>query len=127
MALPREILNEYSNIDFDVKCLMTDPVAKEMTVFQSDGTHLTKKLVTYLELLSSLNSRQVLMYGNAAIKMQMRKEIWLKCDGASGQLQSTKLTSFHFDKNTFSWINVNLVTELLYCSQPQDDLQHKSR
>ena len=45
--------------------------------------------------------------------MQMIEEVWLKCDGASGQLQSTKLTHRHFDKNAYSRMNVKLATQLL--------------
>jgi hypothetical protein len=45
--------------------------------------------------------------------MQMIEEVWLKCDGASGQLQSSKLTSRHFDKNAYSRMNVKLATQLL--------------
>jgi hypothetical protein len=45
--------------------------------------------------------------------MQMIHEIWLKCDGASDQLQSTKFTSRHFDKNAYSCMNVKLATQLL--------------
>jgi hypothetical protein len=39
-----------------------------------------------------------LMYGKVPLNMLMIEEVWLKCDGASGQLHSTKLTSRHFDK-----------------------------
>ena len=45
--------------------------------------------------------------------MGMVEEIWLKCDGSSGQLQSSKLTYRHFDKNAYSRMNVNLATQLL--------------
>jgi hypothetical protein len=45
--------------------------------------------------------------------MQMIEENWLKCDGASGQLQSSKLTSRHFDKNAYFRMNVKLATQLL--------------
>ena len=44
------------------------------------------------------------------------KEIWLKCNGSSGQLQSSKLTYWHFDKNAYSQMNVNLATQLLSMS-----------
>jgi hypothetical protein len=53
------------------------------------------------------------MYGKVPVNMGMVKEIWLKCDGSSGQLQSSKLTSRHFDKNAYSQMNVNLETQLL--------------
>jgi hypothetical protein len=46
--------------------------------------------------------------------MQVIEEVWLKCDGASGQeLQNSKLTHRHFDKNASSCMNVNLATQLL--------------
>jgi hypothetical protein len=44
---------------------------------------------------------------------QMIEEIWLNCDGASGQLQSFKLTTRHFEKNAYYWMNVSLATKLL--------------
>jgi hypothetical protein len=46
----------------------------------------------------------------------MIEEVWLKCDGASGQLQSTELTARHFDKNAYSQMNVKLAKQLLSCS-----------
>ena len=46
----------------------------------------------------------------------MIEEVWLKLDGASGQLQSTKLTSHHFKKNAYSRMNVSVATQLLSAS-----------
>jgi hypothetical protein len=45
--------------------------------------------------------------------MQMIEEVWLKCDGASGQLQSIKLIAWHFDKSTFTLMNLELPTQVL--------------
>ena len=45
--------------------------------------------------------------------MQMIEEVGLKCDGASRQLQSSKLTSWHSEKNAYSRMNVKLATQLL--------------
>jgi len=56
---------------------------------------------------------KTLMRGKVPINMQMIHEIWLKCDGASRQLQSTKLTSRHFDRNAYSRMNIKLATQLL--------------
>ena len=75
-----------------------------------DMPHPTKNIVTSLELSSSKTSKHNLMIGKVPINMQMINEIWLKCDGASGQLQSTKLTSRHFEKNANSCMNVKLAT-----------------
>ncbi len=100
-------------VDFGVKYLMTDPVTNEWIVFLPNMPHLTKKIVTSFELSSSKTSKRNLMKGKVPINMQMIHEIWLKCNGASGQLQSTKLTSRHFDKNAYSCMNVKLATQLL--------------
>ena len=82
-------------------------------VFLPNKPHLTKNIVTSLELSSSKNSKRNLMYGKVPLNMQMVEEVWLKCDGASGQLQSSKLTSRHFDKNANSRMNVKLAMQLL--------------
>ena len=107
------ILDKYPMVDFDAKCLMTDPVTNEWIVFLPDMPHLTKDIVTSLELSSSKTSKQNLMRGKVPINMQMIHEIWLKCNGASRQLQSTKLTSRHFNKNAYSRMNVKLAIQLL--------------
>jgi len=112
-ALPHEILDMYPTVDFDVQCLMADPATKQWIIFLPDMPHLTKNIVTALELSSSKNSKQNLKYGVVPVNMQMIEEVWLKCDGASGQLQSTKLTHRHFDKNAYSRMNVKLATQLL--------------
>jgi hypothetical protein len=54
-ALPHEILDKYPTVDFDLKCLMTDPVTNQWIVFLPDMPHLTKNIVTSLELSSSKN------------------------------------------------------------------------
>ena len=50
------------------------------------------------------------------MNLEMIEEVWLKLDGASGQLQSTKLTSHHFKKNAYSRMNVSVATQLLSAS-----------
>jgi hypothetical protein len=97
-ALPQEMIVNYPTVNFDVKCLMTDPVTNEWIVFLPDMPHLTKNIVTSLELSSSKTSKRNLMMGKVPINMQMIHEIWLKCNGACSQLQSTKLTSRHLNK-----------------------------
>jgi hypothetical protein len=63
---------------------MTNPATKQWITFLSVMPHLTKNIVTSLELSSSLNSKQDLKYGNVPMNMQMIEEIWLKCNGVSG-------------------------------------------
>jgi hypothetical protein len=90
---------------------MVNPVTKQWIFFLPYMPHLTKNILTSLELSSSLNLKQDLRYGNAP--MQMIKEIWLNCDGVSDQLQITKLTAQHFEENTYSQMSVSLAAQLL--------------
>jgi hypothetical protein len=123
-ALSHKILDKYPMVDFDVKCLMTDPITNQWIIFLPDMPHLTKNIITSLELSLSKNSKHDLRYGKVPINMQMIEEVWLKCNGASGQLHSTKLTSWHFDKNAYSRMNVKLATQLL--SQSNVDMIHNA-
>jgi hypothetical protein len=52
-ALSQKILDKYPMDDFDVKCLMTD----SRLYFLPHMSHLTKNIVTSLELSSSKNSK----------------------------------------------------------------------
>jgi len=74
-ALLCEILDKYSKVDFDVKCLMTNLFSKQWIVFFPDMPHLTKNIVTSLELSSLKNSKHNLMYGKIPLNMQMIEEV----------------------------------------------------
>ncbi len=115
-ALPWYIIKKYPSVDFDVKCLMKDPVTKQWLIFIADMPHLTKIILTCLKLSSSKKSKQHLKHGNMPINMGMIEEIWQRCDGASSQLHMTKLTNQHFEKNAFSQMNVKLATQLFSAS-----------
>ncbi len=78
--------------------------------------HLTKNIVTCLELSSSQKSNRKLQMGNVPMNMDMIEEVWLQSDGTSGQLQTTKLTSHHFEKNAYSRMNVSLAMQSLSAS-----------
>jgi hypothetical protein len=112
-ALPRELTDKYPKINFDVKCLAKHPRSKQWIIFVPDMPHLTKNIVTCLEKSSLKSSKRNLKYGKAPVNLGMVEEIWLKMGGASGQLQATKLTKAHFDKSTFSRMNVKLSTQIL--------------
>ncbi len=115
-ALPQQILDKYSGIDYDVKCLMKDPVTGQWCIFIPDMPHLTKNIVTCLELSSSSKSKRKLKLGRVPMNTGMVEDAWLKSDGASGQLHTTKLSSHHFKKNAYSWMNVLLATQFLSAS-----------
>jgi hypothetical protein len=70
-ALSHEILDKYPTVDFDVKCLMTDPVTNQWIIFLPDMPHLTKNIVISLELSLSKNSKHDLRYGKVPINVQM--------------------------------------------------------
>jgi hypothetical protein len=115
-ALPRQILDKYPDIDYNVRCLMKDPVTGLWCIFLPDMPRLTKIIVTCLELSSSSKSKRKLKLGRVPINMGMIEDVWLKSDGASGQLHTTKLTSLHFEKNAYSRMNVQLATQFLSAS-----------
>jgi hypothetical protein len=111
-ALPTWIPDEYPDIDYDVRCLMKDPVTMQWCVYIADILHLTKKNVLCLELLSSRSSKRKLRMGKVPMSLDMIEEVWLRSDGASCQLQTTKRTSHHFKKNAYSWMNVSLAMQV---------------
>lgn len=113
--LPDEITEnpEYSDIDFDLTCVTQDPVTGDYFIFMPDMPHLTKNIVTALELSSSKASKRNIKYGKCPVNLGMGEEIWLKTGGATGQFHTTKLTVLHFDKNAFSRMNVSLATQFL--------------
>jgi hypothetical protein len=53
--------------------------------------------------------------------IHMIEEIWLNCNGASGQLQSTKLITQHFEKHAYSWMNVSLALMEMICNAISDN------
>ncbi len=75
---------KYPTVDFNVKCLMMDPVTLQWIVFLPDMCHLTKNIATSLKLSSSKNLKCNSMYGKVPVNMGMVKEIWLKCEGHPG-------------------------------------------
>jgi hypothetical protein len=54
--------------------------------------------------------------GKVQMNLDMIEEVWLKSDGTSCQLQTTKLTSHHFEKNDYFQMNVLLATQVLSAS-----------
>jgi hypothetical protein len=74
-ALPLWIPDKYPDIDYDVKCLMKDPVSKQWCIFIPDMLHLTKNIVTCFELLSSQKSKRKLQMGNVPMNMDMIEEV----------------------------------------------------
>ena len=46
----------------------------------------------------------------------MVEDVWIQSDGMTGQLQETKLSIAHFDKNAYSRMNVSLAMQVLSAS-----------
>ncbi len=101
-ALSWQTLDEYPGIYYNVRCLMKDSGTGQWCIFIPDMPHLTKNILTCLELSSLSKSKQKLKFGQVPMNMGMVEDVWLKSDGASGQLHTTKLTLHHFEKNAYS-------------------------
>ena len=115
ILLPSELTDadEYKSIDFEINLVHKNPVSGDYIIFLPDMPHLTKNIVTCLELSSSKSSRRSLKFGNCPVNLGMGEEVWLALGGNSRQLQETKLTSYHFDKNPYSRMNVALAMQVL--------------
>ena len=115
-VLPTELMDKYPDIDFDVMCVTKDPHTEDFFIFLPDMPHLTKNIVTALELSSNKTSKRNIKYGRCPVNLKMGEHIWLETDGGSGQFHPTKLTVYHFDKNAHSRMNVALAIQFLSAS-----------
>ncbi len=115
-VLPKEIMEKYPNIDFDIACVTQNPITEEWFIFLPDMPHLTKCIVHALENSSSKFSKRNIRFGKAPTNMRMIEVVWLETGGATGQMHTTKLTIRHFDKNAYSRMNVSLAVQLLSAS-----------
>ncbi|KAL7533595.1 hypothetical protein ACHAXR_005333 [Thalassiosira sp. AJA248-18] len=115
-VLPKDTTDKYPAIDFDIMCVTKDPVTDEWFIFLPDMPHLTKNIVTALELSSKKKSKRNIKYGLCPCNLLMAENIWLETGGVTGQMHETKLTIRHFDKNAHSRMNVKLAMQVLSAS-----------
>lgn len=115
-VLSEELRKEYPTIDFDVKCVYKDDVTGDFGFFVPDMLHLTKNIATALELSSSKSSKRNIKRGKCPVNAKMIEDVWLEMGGATGQFHETKLTFRHFQKNSYSRMDVLLAVQLLALS-----------
>ncbi|KAL9182387.1 hypothetical protein ACHAXT_013039 [Thalassiosira profunda] len=115
-VLPAELMAEYPEIDFDIMCVCQDPDSKEFFLFLPDMPHLTKNIVTAIELSANKTAKRDIKYGKCPVNLGMIEEIWLETGGATGQFHDTKLTIRHFAKNAFTRMCVSLAMQVLSMS-----------
>jgi hypothetical protein len=75
--LPCEILERYTEVNFDANCLMTNSVTKKW-IFLPDMPHLTKNIIISLKLVIFKEFKMDLRYSVVPINMHMIEEEWLK-------------------------------------------------
>ena len=114
--LPKEIMDIDPSIDFDINLVYQCPVTNRYVIFLPDMPHLTKNIVTATELSGSKFSKRDIKFGKCPINLSMVEDVWIESDGTSGQLQQTKLSFAHFDKNAYSRMNVSLAMQVLSAS-----------
>ena len=56
------------------------------------------------------------MFGKCPLNLFLMEDVWLRLDGLSCQLQETKLTIHHSDKNAYSCMDVILAMQVLSAS-----------
>lgn len=117
--LPESLTAKYPDIDFSQKHIRKCPVSKRYMVLCPDMPHLTKNIVTALELSSSKKSKRNIMYGVCPTNLRMIEVVWIELGGATNQLQETRLTIHHFVKDAYSRMNVALAVQILSYSVVQ--------
>ncbi|KAL7542027.1 hypothetical protein ACHAWF_011062 [Thalassiosira exigua] len=116
IMLPTSLTRKYPAIDFNINIVFQDPVTDEFVIFLPDMPHLTKNIVTALEYSGSKHQKRSIMYGLCPVHLGMVEEVWMSMDGLTCQLQDSKLTVGHFDKNAYSRMNVSLAMQILSAS-----------
>ncbi|KAL7527593.1 hypothetical protein ACHAXR_005041, partial [Thalassiosira sp. AJA248-18] len=111
--LPEELRNEYPDIDFDLKIACRHPVTDDWIIFIPDMPHLTKNIVTALEYSGSQFQKRNIKYGKCPMHLFLIQNIWFAMDGHTSQLQESKLSMAHFEKNAYSRMNVILAMQIL--------------
>lgn len=111
--LPAFLKEKYPTINFDLSIVHKDPVSGNYIIFMPDMPHLMKNIVTALELSSDKSSKRNLKFGKCPTNLSMIECVWIALGGGSAQLQESKLTAFHFDKNAYSRMNVSLAMHIL--------------
>ena len=114
--LPESLRMQYPAIDFELSLVYQDPVSKDYIIFLPDMPHLTKNMCTAIEFSSSLFSKRNIKFGKCPVNLGMIEEVWLEMEGATKQLQETKLSRQHFDKNAYSRMNVSLAMQVFSAS-----------
>jgi hypothetical protein len=112
-VIPTELRKEYPAVDYSLKIIHECPVSGDYIILLPDMPHLVKCIVTSLELSSRKNSKRDLKYGKCHLNLHMIETVWRSLGGGTSQLQESKLTTSHFDKNAFSRMNVALAMQIL--------------
>jgi hypothetical protein len=112
-VIPSELRGKYPLIDYAIKIIHECPVSGSLIILLPDMPHLVKCIVTSLELSSRKDSKRDLKYGKCFLNLYMVERVWRALGGGTSQLQESKLTTSHFDKNAFSRMNVALAMQVL--------------
>ncbi|KAL7529971.1 hypothetical protein ACHAWF_003181 [Thalassiosira exigua] len=106
VMMSQDLTNRYPAIDFSLNIVYEDPVTNQFVNFLPDMPHLTKNIVTALEYSGSKRQKRDIKYGLCPVDLHLIEDVWMRMDGLTCQLQATKLTVHHFDKNAYSRMNV---------------------
>ena len=112
-VLPGILVDKYPTIDFSINIVHECPVSGAYVILLPDMPHLIKCICTALELSSRRDSKRDLKYGKCHMNLEMINNVWRALGGGASQLQESKLTAAHFDKNAFSRMNVALAMQVL--------------
>ena len=86
-VIPAVLREEYQTIDFLIKIIHECPVSGSYIILLPDIAHLTKCIVTALELSLRKDSKGDLKYGKCYLNLYMVSVVWHALGGGTSQLQ----------------------------------------
>lgn len=114
--LPRDLMNEFPSVDFGIRHISVDQLTDEPIVHIPDPMHCSKTVCTALENSSSTKSQRSLYYGQCPMSLKMVETCWLATGGGTVQMDATKLSAQHFNKDNNSRMDVPLAMQVLSAS-----------
>ena len=85
--LPKSLQDIDPFVDYDLAITYCDKITNEYTICIPNMPHLSKNIVTTLELSGVKKPKRKVKYGTCPIYLLCIKDIWLALDGGPSQLQ----------------------------------------
>lgn len=111
--LPQELMDQFEVIDFEIVHITKDIVTGEPIINAPDLLHLSKNVVTAMEMSWKKDHKRFIMYKKCPFHLGLVKDAFVATGGGSNQLQPTRLSSRHFNRDANSRMDCNAALNIL--------------